>query len=141
MKPNIMLSEQGITESEEPIDIMGISPPPHDVTDIIQEQQACSQTPPDALLLMNEFVYIFHLLFNLLFFFRSDHLQNLRSRKIKKKRSTMSIERLASISPTRNNDLFLKLIECLRDPKIITFKYILILACLCFSILIIFIHK
>lgn len=53
----------------------------------------------------------------------------------------MSIEKLATISPTSNSDLFVKIIEFLRDPKMITFKYILILVCLFFSILIIFIHK
>ncbi|CAF4563345.1 unnamed protein product [Rotaria sp. Silwood1] len=73
------------------------------------------------------------------------HNQNaLKSRKIKKKKSTISMEKLTSTivsTPTSDRDLIVKIIECLRNRKLITFKYIFILACLCFSILIIFIHK
>ncbi|CAF3501758.1 unnamed protein product [Rotaria sp. Silwood2] len=81
-------------------------------------------------------------------YYKNENLHNqsaLKSRKIKKKKSsTLSIEKLASTmvsTPTSNDDLFVKIIECLRNRKLITFKYIFILACLCFSILIIFIHK
>ncbi|CAF3701575.1 unnamed protein product, partial [Rotaria sordida] len=73
------------------------------------------------------------------------HNQNiLKSRKIKKKKLTISVEKLTSTinsTSTTNDDLFVKIIECLRNRKLLTFKYICILICLCFSILIIFIHK
>ncbi|CAF4429896.1 unnamed protein product [Rotaria sp. Silwood2] len=101
------------------------------ITNITQEQQLISQNPLETISSIND-----------------ENLHNqsaLKSRKIKKKKSsTLSIEKLASTmvsTPTSNDDLFVKIIECLRNRKLITFKYIFILACLCFSILIIFIHK
>ncbi|CAF3854942.1 unnamed protein product [Adineta steineri] len=108
---------------EEPIINIQSILSPVDITNLIQEQQLCTQNLSEIFSSIN------------------DECQNaLRSRKPKKKKSIMSIEK--SLSTTNSNsDLFLKLIECLRDSKLITFKYICILACLCFSILIILIHK
>ena len=67
--------------------------------------------------------------------------EHLRSRKPKKKCLTISIEKLTSISPTRHNDLLVKIFDCLRDPKLLTLKYLLLFSCLCFSIWIIFLQK
>jgi len=123
---------------------------PLDITNIIQEQQLCTQNLSEIFSSVNEFVYILLPFIKLLFSFFSSCSQclqnasNLRSRKIKKKRSILSTDKLPSThipTATPNGDLFIKLIECLRDPKLSAFKYIFILVCLCFSLLIIFIHK
>jgi len=120
---------------------------PLDLTNIIQEQQLCTQNLSEIFSSVNEFVYILLSFIKFLFSSYSQCLQNasnLRSRKIKKKRSILSTDKLPSThipTATPNGDLFIKLIECLRDPKLSAFKYIFILVCLCFSLLIIFIHK
>ena len=68
----------------------------------------------------------------------TDHL---RTRKLKKKCLPVSVEKLSSISPTLHNDLLVKIFDCLRNPKLLTLKYLLIFSGVCFSILIIFLQK
>lgn len=68
----------------------------------------------------------------------------LRSRKPKKRRSVATTDRLAaSLLPTAasSGDVFIKIFERLRDPKLRTFKYIFILVCICLSVALIVIHK
>jgi len=85
--------------------------------------------------------------------FSSENLQNsttLRSRKNKKKKTiatttTTVIEKpsSSSVSPTTTNrDLLVTIQQCICDRKMTAFKCVFILACLCFSIIIIVLsHK
>jgi len=88
--------------------------------------------------------FYFHFLF-------SENPQNagaLRSRKNKKKKTistttTTLIEKSSSaiISTTPNRNLFVVIKEFICDQKNIAFKCVIILACLCFAIIIIIVHS
>ena len=126
-------------------------------TNIIQEHQLCNQKPLETSSSVNEYVscsfslfFVFCFLFNANFFFvvyRSEYLHNqnsLKSRKENKKKATLSVEKLSSIIvPTSASgcNLCFKITEYLHGPKLTIFKYSFILACICFSAVIIFIHK
>ncbi|CAF3633712.1 unnamed protein product [Rotaria socialis] len=118
-------TEESVVHAESPSS-------PIDPANVVQEQQPACQNLIEAVASINESIENLH------------NQSCLRTRKIKKKKSAISVEKLAATyvsTPSSNGDLFIKLIECVRDPKLIAFKYILLLACVCFSILIIFIHK